>query len=191
MNAAAAMQELREKGAVYPCFCTDEELSEMKKRAEELKLPPVYRGKWASASAEDVQAALDKGTPHCFRFRVQPNKVVVVRDIIRGDVKFNTDTLGDFVVMRSNGLPVYNFCVAVDDALMEVSHVLRAEEHLPNTLRQLLIYEALNLTPPKFGHMSLILAPDKSKLSKRHGATSVGEFREQARFFRVYLCMTS
>ena len=78
-------------------------------------------------------------------------------------------------------MQVYNFCVAVDDALMEVTHVLRAEEHLPNTLRQMLVYEALGYAPPQFGHMSLILAPDKSKLSKRHGATSVGEFREQVR----------
>jgi hypothetical protein len=89
------------------------------------------------------------------------------------------DTLGDFVILRSNGLPVYNFCVAVDDALMGITHVLRAEEHLPNTLRQLLIYRALGFAQPVFGHMSLILAPDKSKLSKRHGATSVGEFKQQ------------
>jgi glutamyl-tRNA synthetase len=173
------VQELRDKGLVYPCFCTDEELAQMKARSEELKIAPIYRGKWATAKAEEVQAELDKGTPHCFRFRVQPGKTVIVRDLIRGDVTFNTDNLGDFVVMRSNGLPVYNFCVAVDDATMCVTHVLRAEEHLPNTLRQLLLYEAMGYTPPKFGHMSLILAPDKSKLSKRHGATSVGEFREQ------------
>ena len=97
--------------------------------------------------------------------------------MVRGRVVFNTDNLGDFVILRSNGLPVYNFCVAVDDALMGITHVLRAEEHLPNTLRQLLIYDGLGFSPPLFGHMSLILAPDKSKLSKRHGATSVGEFR--------------
>lgn len=176
-----AVQELKEKGLVYPCFCTQEELDAMKARAEALSLPPVYNGKWAGASAEEVQAELDKGTPHCYRFRVDRGRDVVVRDLVRGDVTFNTDNLGDFVVMRSNGLPVYNFCVAVDDALMGVTHVLRAEEHLPNTLRQLLVYEALGIAPPKFGHVSLILAPDKSKLSKRHGATSVGEFREQAR----------
>jgi glutamyl-tRNA synthetase len=151
----------------------------MKARSEELKIAPIYRGKWSTASAEEVKAEIDKGVPHCFRFRVQSGKTVIVRDLIRGDVTFNTDNLGDFVVMRSNGLPVYNFCVAVDDATMGVTHVLRAEEHLPNTLRQLLLYEAMGYDPPKFGHMSLILAPDKSKLSKRHGATSVGEFREQ------------
>ena len=151
----------------------------MKKDAEAKKLPPVYRGRWASASADEVAAELAKGTPHCYRFRVPKNKVVKIQDVIRGEVSWNTDTLGDFVILRSNGLPVYNFCVAVDDALMRISHVIRAEEHLPNTLRQVLIYNALGFPTPTFGHVSLILAPDKSKLSKRHGATSVGEFREE------------
>ncbi len=131
----------------------------------------------------------------------------MIDDAIRGDVRFNTSAVGDFVVMRSNGLPVYNFCVAVDDALMRISHVIRAEEHLPNTLRQVaparrgppflrargraltrrgaaagaqvLIYNAFGWSTPTFAHVSLILAPDKSKLSKRHGATSVSEFRAQ------------
>ncbi|KAL2626417.1 hypothetical protein AAZV13_07G109200 [Glycine max] len=93
-------------------------------------------------------------------------------------VSWNLDTLGDFVIMRSNGQPVYNFCVTVDDATMAISHVIRAEEHLPNTLRQALIYKALGFPMPYFAHVSLILAPDRSKLSKRHGATSVGQFRE-------------
>lgn len=166
-------------GKAYPCFCTDDEITAMKADAEAKSLPPIYRGKWASALPDDVSAELAKGTPHCYRFRVPPNQDVVVKDVVRGAVKFNTNAVGDFVILRSNGLPVYNFCVAVDDALMGITHVIRAEEHLPNTLRQLLIFEALGFTPPTFGHVSLILAPDKSKLSKRHGATSVGEFREQ------------
>ncbi|KXZ47875.1 hypothetical protein GPECTOR_32g488 [Gonium pectorale] len=166
-------------GKAYPCFCTDEELEAMKKEAEEKKLPPIYRGKWASASKEEVEEAMAKGLPYCYRFRVPSNVDIKINDLIRGEVTWNTDTLGDFVVLRSNGMPVYNFCVAVDDALMGITHVLRAEEHLPNTLRQMLIYEALGFPTPQFGHVSLILAPDKSKLSKRHGATSVGEFRSQ------------
>lgn len=120
-----------------------------------------------------------KGLPYCYRFRVPKGEEVKINDLIRGDVAWSTDTLGDFVVLRSNGMPVYNFCVAIDDALMGITHVLRAEEHLPNTLRQVLIYQALGFPTPTFGHVSLILAPDKSKLSKRHGATSVGEFRQQ------------
>uniref|UniRef100_A0A383VW33 glutamate--tRNA ligase n=1 Tax=Tetradesmus obliquus TaxID=3088 RepID=A0A383VW33_TETOB len=166
-------------GHAYPCFCTDAELEAMKAEAEAKKLPPIYRGKWSSASKEEVEAEMAKGTPYCYRFRVPANKEIGINDIVRGQVTWNTDNLGDFVVLRSNGLPVYNFCVAIDDALMGISHVLRAEEHLPNTLRQLLVYEALGFTPPVFGHMSLILAPDKSKLSKRHGATSVGDFKQQ------------
>jgi len=166
-------------GAAYPCFCTDEELEAMREEAEAKKLPPKYMGKWATATAEEVQAELDKGTPHTYRFRVPTDEWVVIDDLVRGEVKWNTDTLGDFVLLRSNGLPVYNFCVAVDDATMGITHVLRAEEHLPNTLRQMLVYQALGFDIPKFGHMSLILAPDKSKLSKRHGATSVGDFKEQ------------
>ncbi|GBF90708.1 non-discriminatory gln-glu-trna synthetase [Raphidocelis subcapitata] len=173
------VDQLVAAGVAYPCFCTDEELEAMKKDAEAKKLPPVYRGKWARASEAEVEEALAAGTPCCYRFRVPAGKEIAIDDVVRGRVAWNTDTLGDFVILRSNGLPVYNFCVAIDDALMGITHVLRAEEHLPNTLRQVLIYNALGFTPPLFGHMSLILAPDKSKLSKRHGATSVGEFKQQ------------
>ncbi|KAI7838189.1 hypothetical protein COHA_008037 [Chlorella ohadii] len=158
------VDQLVAEGKAYPCFCTDEELEAMKKEAEEKKLPPIYRGKWASASQAEVDEMLAKGVPHCYRFRVPKSQVVTIQDVIRGDVSWNTDTLGDFVLLRSNGLPVYNFCVAIDDALMRISHVL--------------IYQSLGFPTPVFGHVSLILAPDKSKLSKRHGATSVGEFRE-------------
>jgi glutamyl-tRNA synthetase len=167
------------EGKAYPCFCTDEEITAMKADAEAKSLPPIYRGKWATAPKEEVEAALAAGTPHCYRFRVPPDEEVIIADQVRGEVRFHTSAVGDFVVLRSNGLPVYNFCVAVDDALMGVTHVIRAEEHLPNTLRQVLIYRALGWDTPAFGHVSLILAPDKSKLSKRHGATSVGEFKEQ------------
>jgi glutamyl-tRNA synthetase len=173
------VSKLVREGKAYPCFCTDEELEAMKAEAEAKKLAPIYRGKWASASAEEVAAEMAKGTPCCYRFRVPAGREVAIQDAVRGRVAWSTDTLGDFVVLRSNGLPVYNFCVAVDDALMRVTDVLRAEEHLPNTLRQVLVYEALGFPVPRFAHMSLILAPDRSKLSKRHGATSVGEFRQQ------------
>jgi hypothetical protein len=100
------VQELKDKGLVYPCFCTDEELEGMKRAAEAANLPPIYNGKWARAGEDAVKEEMAKGTPFCYRFRVPPNKNVVVRDLVRGDVTFNTDTLGDFVVMRSNGLPV-------------------------------------------------------------------------------------
>ncbi|CAM8941879.1 unnamed protein product [Rhodiola kirilowii] len=171
-------KKLLQTGQVYRCFCSSEELEKMKEIAKEKSLPPVYSGKWASASEEEVQEELSKGTPFTYRFRVPKEGSLKIDDLIRGEVSWNLNTLGDFVIMRSNGQPVYNFCVTVDDATMAISHVIRAEEHLPNTLRQALIYEALGFPMPHFAHVSLILAPDKSKLSKRHGATSVGQYRE-------------
>ncbi|EEF29910.1 glutamate--tRNA ligase, chloroplastic/mitochondrial [Ricinus communis] len=163
---------------VYRCFCSNEELEKMKEIAKLKQLPPVYSGKWATATDEEVQEELAKATPYTYRFRVPKEGSLKINDLIRGEVSWNLDTLGDFVIMRSNGQPVYNFCVTVDDATMAISHVIRAEEHLPNTLRQALIYKALGFPMPLFAHVSLILAPDRSKLSKRHGATSVGQFRE-------------
>ncbi|GJV40687.1 glutamate--tRNA ligase, chloroplastic/mitochondrial [Tanacetum coccineum] len=170
--------KLLNTGQVYRCFCSNQELEQMKEIAKEKQLPPVYTGKWATATEEEVQEELAKGTPFTYRFRVPKEGSLKINDLIRGEVTWNLDTLGDFVVMRSNGQPVYNFCVTVDDATMAITHVIRAEEHLPNTLRQALIYKALEFPMPAFAHVSLILAPDRSKLSKRHGATSVGQFRE-------------
>lgn len=171
-------EKLLSSGHVYRCFCTDEELEAMREDAKAKNLPPRYNGKWSSASQAEIDAELEKGTPYTYRFRVPQEGSVTIHDLIRGEVSWKKDTLGDFVVLRSNGQPVYNFCVAVDDATMKISHVIRAEEHLPNTLRQALIYNALGFSMPQFGHVSLILAPDRSKLSKRHGATSCGQFRE-------------
>ncbi|EFJ26519.1 hypothetical protein SELMODRAFT_172681 [Selaginella moellendorffii] len=171
-------QKLLESGHVYKCFCSDEELARMKELAELKKLPPRYTGKWATASKQEVDAEIARGTPYTYRFRVPRTGSVTINDLIRGVVTWKHDVLGDFVILRSNGQPVYNFCVAIDDACMKITHVIRAEEHLSNTLRQVLIYKALNLPVPRFGHVSLILAPDRTKLSKRHGATSVGQFRE-------------
>ncbi|KAK1307334.1 hypothetical protein QJS10_CPA10g00048 [Acorus calamus] len=173
-------EKLLNSGLAYRCFCSNEELEQMKEIANLKKLPPVYTGKWATATEEEAQDELAKGTPYTYRFRVPKEGTVKINDLIRGEVRYelydvswSLDTLGDFVILRSNGQPVYNFCVTVDDATMRISHVIRAEEHLPNTLRQALIYKALEFSMPQFAHVSLILAPDRSKLSKRHGATSV------------------
>ncbi|OVA00688.1 Glutamyl/glutaminyl-tRNA synthetase [Macleaya cordata] len=171
-------EQLLKSGHVYRCFCSSEELEKMKETAKLKQLPPVYTGKWATATDYEVQEELEKGTPYTYRFRVPKEGALKINDLIRGEVSWGLDTLGDFVIMRSNGQPVYNFCVTVDDATMSISHVIRAEEHLPNTLRQALIYKALGFQMPYFAHVSLILAPDRSKLSKRHGATSVGQFKE-------------
>lgn len=171
-------EKLLNSGHAYRCFCSNEELDKMREEAKLKQLPPVYTGRWVSATDEEIQEELLKGTPFTYRFRVPKNGTLKINDLVRGEVSWGLGTLGDFVIMRSNGQPVYNFCVAVDDASMGISHVIRAEEHLPNTLRQALIYNALGFSMPSFAHVSLILAPDRSKLSKRHGATSVGQFRE-------------
>ncbi|XP_058208859.1 glutamate--tRNA ligase, chloroplastic/mitochondrial isoform X2 [Rhododendron vialii] len=134
-------EKLLKSGHVYRCFCSNEELEEMKEIAKLKELPPVYTGKWSNATDEEVEEELEKGTPYTFRFRVPKEGRLQIDDLIRGEVSWSLDTLGDFVIMRSNGQPVYNFCVTVDDATMAISHVIRAEEHLPNTLRQALIYK--------------------------------------------------
>lgn len=176
----AAAEKLIAEGKAYRCFCTEEELEEKRLAAEARGEDPKYDGKWRDASPEEVQKMLDAGQPYTVRFRVPPGKIVSIDDVVRGRVTWDADaSLGDFIILRSNGMPVYNFCVSVDDAAMQITHVIRAEEHLTNTLRQMLILEALDYTPPTYAHCSLILGSDRSKLSKRHGATSVTQFAAQ------------
>ena len=169
--------KLLEEGKAYKCFCTDEQLEEMRKKAEEEKRPPHYDGTCLRLTEEEIREKTEAGIPYTIRFKV-PKKDYVLNDLVRGKVEWKSGVLGDFVILRSNGMPVYNFCVVIDDYLMKISHVIRAEEHLPNTLRQLMLYEALGWEPPQFAHVSLILGKDRSKLSKRHGATSVSQFKE-------------
>lgn len=141
-------------------------------------IPPRYDGTWRDADPDVVKAKIEKGDPYTVRFKVPPNSRVVIDDAVRGTVSWDADsTVGDFILLRSSGVPVYNFCVAVDDAFMGITTVIRAEEHLTNTLRQGLILDALGAPRPKYAHCSLILGEDKQKLSKRHGATSCNQFR--------------
>ena len=130
-------------------------------------------------SVEEAEKRIAAGEKYSVRIKIPKEGTITVPDLIHGDVTFNLNQFDDFVIVKSNGMPTYNFAVVIDDHLMGMTHVLRAEEHLSNTPKQLLIYEALGFEPPKFGHMPMILAPDRSKLSKRHGATSVEEFRDQ------------
>lgn len=169
---------LLDSGHAYRCFCTDAELEAKREQAEAEKRSPHYDGTCRNLSETEVKEKLEAGIPHTLRFRV-PDKSYTVHDTVRGSVTWEAGTLGDFIILRSDGMPVYNFCVVVDDHLMKMTHVIRAEEHLPNTLRQLMLYEALGWDAPAFAHASLILGQDKSKLSKRHGATSVNQFQEQ------------
>ena len=173
-------EQLIADGHAYRCFCTDEELEQKRAAAEEAGVDAKYDGTWRDADPALVQQKLDQNEPYTVRFKVPAGKVVFIDDKVRGRVTWDADaSLGDFIILRSNGMPVYNFCVSVDDADMRVTHVIRAEEHLSNTLRQMLILEALKFTPPVYAHCSLILGSDRSKLSKRHGATSVKQFSEQ------------
>lgn len=176
----AAAEKLIQEGKAYRCFCTEEELEEKRLAAEAKGEDPKYDGTWRDADPALVEEMLRKGVPYTVRFRVPAGKVVSIDDVVRGRVTWDADaSLGDFIILRSNGMPVYNFCVSVDDAFMKITHVIRAEEHLTNTLRQMLILEALGHKPPTYAHCSLILGSDRSKLSKRHGATSVQQFSKQ------------
>ncbi len=171
-----ADQLIESKKAFY-CFCTDEILEQKKQVAIKEGRPPHYDGTCRNIDLTTARARLSKGEKACVRFNVGQPKDYVLHDLIRGDVTFPSSMVGDFVMLRSDGMPVYNFCCTIDDALMEITHVLRAEEHLSNTLRQMMIYEAIGYPLPQFGHLSIILGPDKQKLSKRHGATSCNEYK--------------
>jgi len=169
-------EKLVEQKQAYPCFCTDAELERKREEAIAASRPPQYDGACRDLSPEEVAAKRAAGLPEAIRFRVGEG-VVRFHDAVRGDMELGHDMVGDWVTLRSNGLPTYNFAAAVDDHLMKISHVIRGEEHLPNTLRQIMIYDALKATHPVFVHVPLILAEDRSKLSKRHGASSVGDLR--------------
>ena len=169
--------ELLSGGHAYHCFCTPQKLEEDRRADLAAGQPPKYRGTCRDIPADEARRRLDAGERGVIRFRVPEHIEVSFPDLVRGDVTFNTDVIGDPVIVRSDGRPQYNFAVVIDDALMEVTHVIRGEDHISNTPRQILLYRALGFGPPRFAHLSLVLGPDHTPLSKRHGATSVAEFR--------------
>ena len=171
--------ELKAGGHAYFCFCSPQKLEAERKADLAAGRPPRYRGTCRSLPPPDLQRHLDGGEKPVIRFKVPEHVDVTFRDLVRGDLTFNTDVIGDFVLVRSDGHPAYNFAVVVDDAVMEVTHVIRGEDHISNTPRQVLIYRALGFSPPEFAHLALVMGPDHTPLSKRHGATSVSEFRER------------
>lgn len=170
--------KLLAEGKAYYCYCTPEELEAERKEAEAKGEMPRYSGKCRNLTPEQIAAYEAQGRKPTVRFRVLAGQDIVVHDKVRGDVHFESDGIGDFVIVKSDGIPTYNYAVVIDDALMGVNCVIRAEEHLSNTPRQILIYEALGFSVPDFGHVSLILGPDHKKMSKRHGATSVDQYRQ-------------
>jgi len=171
-------QQLLEQGNAYYCFCTQEELEAERQAQFAQGLTPHYGGQCSQLSAAEVKRRLEAGEPASIRFRVPPNTIYVVNDLVRDQVSFESENSGDFIIVKSDGIPVYNFAVVIDDVLMGVTHVIRAEEHLSNTPRQLMIYDALHFARPEFAHISLILGNDRQKMSKRHGATSLIQYRE-------------
>ncbi len=170
-------QELIAAGHAYYCFCSTAQLEAERQDAAAAGRPARYAGTCRRLSADAAAARLAAGDRPAIRFKVPENREVVFADLVRGEVRFHTDVIGDPVIVRADGHPAYNFAVVVDDALMDVSHVIRGEDHISNTPRQILIYEALGFEPPQFAHLALVMGPDHSPLSKRHGATSVAEFR--------------
>lgn len=171
------VQRLLDEGKAYYCYCSAEELEASRKAQLDAGKTPIYDEHCRHLTEEEKAKYEAEGRKPVVRLKVRKDGVFAFDDMVRGHVEFQAAGVGDFIIMKSDGIPVYNFAVVIDDAFMEVTHVIRAEEHLSNTPRQLAIYEALGYEPPKFGHISLILGEDHKKMSKRHGATSVTEYR--------------
>jgi len=170
--------KLLESGRAYKCFCTSEELAAQRKEAESKKEAPMYNGRCRGLNREQISALEAEGKKCVLRFKTPKSGTTVVSDMIRGDVKFENLLLDDFVIVKSDGFPTYNFAAVVDDHLMDISHVIRGDDHLSNTPRQVLMYEAFGFSLPKFAHIPMILGKDKARLSKRHGATSVIAYKD-------------
>ena len=170
---------LMNSGNAYYCFCSVEEIEAKRQEAQEKGEGWRYDRTWRDRSPEDVQAMLDAGAPKVVRFKVPQEGTTVVHDEVHGEVTFGNENLEDFTLLRSDEKPTYHLSNVVDDIEMGVTHVIRGADHLPNTPKQILVYEALDAKVPVFAHLPLILGPDKKRLSKRHGATSVTYFRDK------------
>ena len=180
-NYQQALQKLIDSGNAYPCFCTAEELESSRNAAHERGDSfQGYQRTCRNIDPAEAQRRIDAGEPHVWRLKVPENRGdVVVNDIVHGPCVFNAKELDDMVLMRSDGTPTYNFATVVDDGEMGMTHIIRGDDHLSNTPRQVLVFEALGYKVPTFAHLSMILGSDGKKLSKRHGATSVEEYRDR------------
>ena len=172
------LQKLIRADMVYRCYCSEEELEIERAALLSKGLAPRYLGRCRKLDRQEQMRLEAEGRKPSYRFKVGEGEIVFT-DLIRGPMKFNCRDIGDFIIVRSNGIPAYNFAVVIDDHLMKVSHVVRGEDHLSNTALQILLYNALGFEKPEFAHHSLILGKDRSKLSKRHGSVAVKEFREK------------
>ena len=170
--------QLLEAGHAYKCYCAEEELEEQREQCKQKGELPRYLNRCRELT-EKEQSELAKDRKNVIRFRVPENETIRIDDKVRGVVTFESEGIGDFVIVKSDGIPTYNFAVVIDDVTMDITHVIRGEEHLTNTPRQILIYKALGLSEPVFAHVSLILGKDRSKMSKRDGDTSVEQYIEK------------
>lgn len=166
------------KKLMYPCFCSDQELLLARKRSLAKGLPPRYLGTCKKLSAEEITQKIAAGKKPAWRFIVPDEETIEFIDVVKGAQRFNTHDIGDFIIRRADGSSPFLFCNAIDDALMQVTNVLRGEDHLSNTPRQILILNALGLPIPSYGHLSLIVGDDGAKLSKRHGSSCVSDIRD-------------
>lgn len=171
-------RELIDKGKAYPCYCTDEELEKGKQAMLSAGIAPKYPGTCRNLSAEQRRALEEQGRVPCIRYRTPDSGIIRVHDKIHGLVTFRMEDIGDFVLVRSNGMPAYNFAVVIDDHYMEITMVIRGEDHLANTPRQSLLFREFGWTMPSYAHHGLLMGADGSKLSKRHGAVTVEAFRK-------------
>jgi len=170
------LDALIRSGQVYPCYCTPEELRARRVSAIEKGESPVYDGHCRNLSQQEKKHLEDQGRKPAFRFRVPPGETAF-EDLVKGKVVFQNETISDFVIVRPDGMPMYNFACVVDDHLMKITHVIRGDDHVSNTPRQILLYRAFGWECPCFAHIPMILGKDRERLSKRHGATSVDQYR--------------
>lgn len=170
-------EKLIEDGYAYKCFCSKEELDAEREKAQAEGRAYIYSGKCSHLTKEEIEKKEAAGEKASIRFRAF-KPTILVKDLIHGEINFPTNSFGDFIIIRPDGTPVYNYVVVIDDALMKITHVIRGDDHLSNTPKQALIYEAIGCKTPLFAHIPMILGPDHAKLSKRHGNTSVEEFRK-------------
>jgi len=170
-------ERLLDEGKAYLCFCSAEVLERERQAAAAEHRPQVYSGKCRQCDPGEARQRRASGELAAIRLKI-PEHPIHFHDIVRGDVTFDSDSVSDPIVVRSSGIPVYNYVVVVDDAEMKITHVIRGDDHLSNTPKQVALYEALGFPVPQFAHLSTILGPDRERLSKRHGATSISQFRD-------------
>ncbi len=171
-------RKLLDEGKAYHCFCSPDVLEQDRKQALAAGAMPIYNGRCRDLSPDEARKRLESGETAAVRLKTPTEGAVDVKDLIRGSMRFECSLIGDPVLVRSNGLPAYNYAVVIDDYLMGITHVIRGEDHISNTPRQILTYRAFDYAPPAFAHLSMVMGPDNTRLSKRHGATAISQFEE-------------